>query len=910
MADDTDKRPDPDALLAVAQKEEASKHRGRLKIFFGAAPGVGKTYAMLRYGQEETNKGRDVVIGIVETHQRSDTQALADTLPQLPLRSIQHRNVTLEEFDLDAALTRRPGLLLLDELAHSNAPGSRHQKRWQDLEELLEAGINVATTVNVQHLESVNEVVQAIAGVRVRETVPDRIIEEAEELTLVDISDADLLQRLKDGKVYLGERGARAMANFFRRGNLIALRQLAMRVAADRVDLELRQFRAENAESESVGLRERLLVAIGMNADDEHLVRAGYRLATAMRCPWIVVHVDTVKGLLEDAQAQAWLWSNLHLAERLGAETVRLTGVDVVAEILAYAKLREVTQVLIGQSQGMRRYLWWWPGSLLGRLLSHKRPIGLTIHPLPTRKDVSKDSQERSRQYLGMVRSEKQRRQQKQALAIGVAAGVGMSLLGLGISALVGLPGLFLLYLVGAVVIALYFGRWPSVAALLSALASFYVFGLSRGLTATLGSLLSFAVIIGVAVLISQLVARSKEQESMARMRERRVRNLYTLVRALSRVHTIAEVLSTAAEQIHSTLGITVSFWLPAGNDAALPLQFFPPDQDPGTHREALNSAAVWVFQHRRSAGMGTDTLSSLPALLLPMVNNEQPLGVLLVSDLEIQRTPVDWFRYLETITRLIAAALETARTAEIRSEADLRLQVERMQSALLGAVSHDLRTPLTTILGSLSTLDHLQDKLSEAEQRALILDIYGQTQRMSENIERILRVAALLSGGTELKKEWVPLTEIVGNARRERQALCEGRPFTVQIPKDFPLLYGDPVLLTQVYSNLLENACKYTPAGSAIEMDARADEREIFLCVADNGHGIPPGREEQIFERFSQVKPPVGTGGSGLGLALVKSIVQLHGGRVWVINRLSNGGARFCFTLPRVAPPPPPKEG
>ncbi len=911
MSDDiTEDRPDPDALLAAVQKEEAAKQRGRLKIFFGAAPGVGKTYAMLRYGLDEMNKGRDVLIGVVETHQRSDTQALADALPQLPLREVQHRNVTLKEFDLDAALQRRPGLLLLDELAHSNAPGSRHQKRWQDLEELLDAGIHVATTVNVQHLESVNEVVRAITGVQVRETVPDRVIAEAEELTLVDISDTDLLQRLKEGKVYLGERGERAMANFFRKGNLIALRQLAMRIAADRVDLELRQFNAENPEdSKSGGVRERLLVAIGMYPEDEHLVRAGYHLATALRCPWIVVHVDTPRGLLQKPEEQAWLWSHLHLAERLGAETVRLTGVDVAAEILAYAELRDVTQILVGQAQGLRRYIWWWPGSLLGKLLNRRRRMDVVVHPLPLKKAVSEESLERSRQYLGMTISPEQRRQRNRALAIGAGLGIGLSLLALALNPLLGLPSVFLLYLVGTVGTALHYGRWPSIIALSSALVTFYAFGLSRGLPATLGSLVTFGIILALAVLISQLVARSREQENMARMRERRARNLYTLVQALSRLRSAPEILTTAAEQIHSTLGLSTAFWLPAGADDGLPLRLLPEDTDLGEQRDGLQSAAVWVFQHGRPAGMGTDTLSGLPALMLPISAGERVLGVMMVSDVEIRRTPADWLRYMETITRLVAVALESARTFQRRSEADLHLQLERMQSALLSAVSHDLRTPLTTILGSLGTLERLHGTLPEAEQQQLIRDIRTETERMSQTMERILRVAALLSGGAELHKEWVPLTDILGSARRERQSPCADRPFNVQIPADLPLLHGDPTLLTQVLGNLIENACRYTPPGTAVDIQAWANPQEIFVCVIDHGYGIPPGREREIFERFSRVKPPVGTGGSGLGLAIAQSVLQMHGGRIWASNQVMNRGAKFCFSLPREAPPSLPQE-
>ncbi|MGC8504055.1 MAG: ATP-binding protein [Acidithiobacillus sp.] len=912
MGIEEDERPNPDALLAQVQAEERSQERGRLKIFFGAAPGVGKTYAMLRYGQQEMAKGSDVVVGIVETHQRSETQALADTLPILPRRRVPYKNITLEDFDLDAALARRPALLLVDELAHSNAPGLRHKKRWQDVEELLNAGIHVATTVNVQHLESVNETIRQITGIQVRETVPDRIIAEADELTLVDISDEDLLQRLKEGKVYLGEGGQRAMANFFRKGNLIALRQLALRLAADRVDLELRNFRNRNPEEGSrAGGRDRILVAVSGRPEDEHLVRATYHLATAQRVEWLAIHVDTPKGLLHRPQAQAWVWNHLHLAEILGAETARLTGVNVADEILAYANLRDVTQIVVGQSQGLRKFLWWWPGSLMAKLLSSERRMDVVIHPLPRKGAPGEERRSLNRQYLGMVDSPERRRKRNIQYLISAATGAALS----GLAALMGsyhlgLAGIFVLYLLGAVGTALFYGRWPAIITLSVAVITYYSFGLSRNLPTTLGSLLSFSIILSLSLLISQLVARSREQETMARLRERRARNLYQLVQDLSRARKVEDILQTSIDQLHRTLGISVAFWLPPDNAAAGEhLHLFPEDMELPASKRHLFAAAHWSYLNKKNAGMSTDTLPDLPALFMPMLSGDTPLGVMMVTDLDLRRAPSDWLRFLETVTRLVGVALESARSFTQRREVDVRLRVEQLQNALLGAVSHDLRTPLAAVLGAATTLQRNADSLSLEERDSLIKNIRGQTEKMSGMVERILHMAALQSGRLELKKDWVPLDDLLVAARDQIKNLCSEREFRVRIPRDLPLLHVDPQLIEQTLANLLENACKYTPAGTMIEVEARTTESEIEVCVIDHGYGVPPGREEEIFTRFSQVKPPIGEGGSGLGLAICAAIVQLHGGKIWVRNRVMVRGAVFCFTLPLEQEPPAPAK-
>ena len=908
--DRKDGRPDPDALLAQVQQEEQARQRGRLKIFFGAAPGVGKTYAMLRYGQQEMAKGVDVLVGIVETHQRSETQTLADALPTLPRVHLAYKNVVLEEFDLDAALARRPGLLLLDELAHSNAPGSRHKKRWQDLEELLDAGLSVATTVNVQHLESVHEVVQQITGIQVQETLPDQIIQQADEVILVDISDEDLLQRLKEGKVYLGDRGQRAMTHFFRKGNLIALRQLALRLAADRVDLELRQFHQQNPEEgRRSGSRDRLLVAVSGRPEDKHLVRAAYHLVTAQRADWLVIHVDTPRGLLQRPQTQAWIWNHLHLAESLGAETARLTGVNIGAEVLAYARLRDVTQIVLGQTQGLRKFLWWWPGSLTAHLLNSERGIDVVIHPLPVKKAIPEDRRLRNQQYLGIVDTPLRRRTRNRAFVISGTIGLALSGLAWSLGAYLGFAGVFMLYMLGAVGTALMYGRWPSLITFIAAVVSYYSFGLDRGLPTTVGSLAYFALILSLILLISQLVARSREQELMARIRERRARNLYQLVQALSSARGVEGILNASIEKLHQTLGIAVAFWLPLVDNAGGPLQMFPASTDLEAPQRNLRAAARWSFLNKKNAGMSTDTLADIPALFMPMLSGERALGVMMLSDLDLRRAPVDWLRFLETVARLIAVALDSAQASLQRTEADVRLRVEQLQNALLGAVSHDLRTPLAGVLGTATTLQRNAQGLT-AEEHDLLENIREQTQKMEHTVDRILHMAALQSGRLHIKKEWVPLEDLLVTARDQVKAVCADRPFQVRISKDLPLLLVDPQLMVQVLTNLLENACRYSPSGRAIELEAYANDAEITVCVIDHGFGVPPGREEEIFLRFSQVKPPHGLGGSGLGLAICAAIIELHGGRIWVRNRVAVRGAVFCFTVPREPEPPMPSDG
>ncbi len=914
-----DGRPDPDTLLASVEKEAKKRERGRLKVFFGAAPGVGKTYAMLRYGIDEQAKGREVLAGVVETHQRSDTEALARQLERLPLRRFPAAGGTpvLEEFDLDAALARHPSLLLLDELPHSNVTGSRHAKRWQDLEELLDAGIDIATTINVQHLESANDVIFAITGVRVRETVPDYLITSAEELNLIDISEDDLLQRLRENKVYLGEKGTRAMAHFFRRGNLIALRQLAMRVAADRMDSELQEFRSIHPEDQKDGasLREKVLVAITAAPESEQLIRTGYRLSQALHCGWMAVHVDTPRGLWQRPQDQAWLWSHMHLAEQLGAETVRITGVDVAGEIIAYARLRRVSRIIVGPSRGLGKYVGRGPGSLPWQLLRQPHPnIDVLVHPLELRgQGDGKSSPVPGSSYLQQPLQRDYPLRISRPILASALAGILLTAAGVLLSPLVGSAGFFLLSLLGAVGAALRYGRWPSIVVIVSAQISLLAFGFGFGksLPHTLETLLPFGANIAVAIIVSQLVARSRDQELMARMRERRARNLYTLVQSISGLRDSAEILSGAARQIHDSLGLSISFWLAAEGQENPQLHRHASGEDrpPREVLEALRSAALWVFRNRRPAGMGTDTLSALPALMIPMMNGDHILGIMDISDLEFRRIPGEWLRYLETISRLVASALESASAAQARSEDQMRLRLEKMQNTLLSAISHDLRTPLTAMLGALSTLEQFSDSLPPQEQLTLIRSVREQTQRMGDNMDRILRMASLLSGGASLNREWVPLGDILGIAMRNQHPACAQRKFNFQISPDLPLLHADPVLLAQVVGNLVENACRYTPPDTAIDIQGWADQEKISVCVIDHGFGIPPGREEAIFERFSQISPPAGEKGSGLGLAIARTIVEMHEGRIWATNLVMNRGARFCFSIPRKPLPILPEE-
>jgi len=887
-------RPDPDALLARVAEEETQARRGRLKLFFGAAPGVGKTYTMLEAARASRAEGVDVVAGVVETHGRPETERLLDALDVLPRRSVEYHGTTLQEFDLDAALARRPGLILVDELAHTNAPGSRHTKRWQDVEELLAAGISVSTTLNVQHIESLNDVVAQITGVVVRETIPDAVFERADEVELVDISAEVLIERLRDGKVYVPEQAARALERFFRKGNLIALRELALRRTAERVEAQMRGYREAHGIERTWPAGERILVCIGPNPASARLIRAGRRMASALHADWLVLHVQSSRQRLSTADRDA-LTVNLRLAEQLGARTVTLSADDVVPEILAYARGQNVSRIIAGKPTHphWRDRL---TGSLLDKLIRGSREIDVYV-------------------ITGEVAEGTPVRRERPPLSTGAylgAAGVvaAAAAVGLAVRAWVSTTDIAMLFLLAVMVAAARYGTRPSVLASALGIAVFdfcfvppyYTFAVAHA-----GYLFTFVVMLVVALLISRLAARIRGQADAAREREQHTAALYALSRRLAAARDAQELAAALSTQVRETFGAPGTVLLPDEHGDLQPAAA----ANDGALSEAALGVARWVLGHQQPAGTGTDTLPGADALYLPLTASNRTVGVLRVAtrDPRRARDPIER-QLLEAIADQAGVALERADLVRRSERARLEIEAERLRTALLSSLSHDLRTPLGAIEGAASTLLESGTAIDAASRRDLLASVLDESRRMGRLIGNLLEMVKVESGLVEVRKEWQPLEEVVGIALLRLDAQLAGREIHTHLPGDLPLVPIDGLLIEQVLINLLDNAVKYTPPGAPIDIDAELGDGALLVEVADRGPGIPRGEEERVFQKFTRLADRAAPGGAGLGLAICRGIVAAHGGRIWVEPR-PGGGARFRFSLPieGPAPPPPPTD-
>ncbi|HEY7194007.1 MAG TPA: sensor histidine kinase KdpD [Gemmatimonadales bacterium] len=888
----TARRPDPQELLARAREEERRAGRGRLKIFFGASPGVGKTYTMLEEARAKQRAGIDVVVGFVETHGRVDTAALLDGLETLPRKTVEYRGVTLSEFDLDAALARKPAMILVDELAHTNVPGSRHARRFQDVEELLAAGINVYTTLNVQHIESLNDVVAQITGVSVRETVPDSIFDQADELEIADLTAEDLLQRLQEGKVYVPEQAARAIDRFFRKGNLIALRELTLRRAAQRVDAQMRGYMREHGIRETWPAGERLLVCVGPNPASTRLIRSGKRLATGFNADWIVMFVEA-PGLRISASDREQLASNLQLAQELGAQTVSVGGLNVADEILAYARDHNVTKILVGKPTHAR-----WRDRLLGSLhdqlvrgsgdidvyviTGEKGELTRTPGPRAESRPVPVSEYWESALLLGLC------------TALGAAAYRYLSL-----------TDIAMLFVLATGVVAYRYSRGPSLLTAFLAIVLFDFFFVPPRFTFAVSDvsyILTFAVMLSIALLISMLTLRVRAQAEMARARERGTATLYAMTRELAATRGLADLIAVATRHVQDTFsgaavillpGLGGGLEVPAQADTALPID------------EKERSVAQWVLERGRLAGAGSDTLPAARGLYVPLVTTTGTIGVLGVApaDPKALRDPTVLL-LLETFARQIAVALEREIFADRTQREQLEIEAERLRTSLLSSVSHDLRTPLATINGAASSLLEASGTIPEATRRELVRSIIDESQRMNRLIGNLLDMIRLDSGSLQVHKEWQSLEEIVGVALIRLEERLRGRRVTVALPADLPLVPLDEILIEQVFANLLENAARYTPAGTPIEVSAATIDGGVRVDVADRGPGIPRGDEERIFDKFHRGPQESASGGVGLGLTICRGIITAHGGRIWAENR-PGGGALFRFTLPLSGPPP-----
>ncbi|MCY4756665.1 DUF4118 domain-containing protein [Pelomonas aquatica] len=891
----TDDRPDPDALLAKVQRDEAAAKRGRLKIFFGANAGVGKTFAMLAAAHAAKLQGRPVRIGVVETHARADTEAIARDLPRIALREVAGRGQALREFDLDAALAwgaaEPGGVLLLDELAHSNAPGSRHAKRWQDAQELREAGVEVWTTLNVQHLESLNDVVGGITGIRVWETLPDKVFDEADEVVVVDLPPDELLQRLKEGKVYLPQQAERAAKNFFRKGNLLALRELALRRTADRVDDQMQAYRREHTQLAQGAVwpnRESLLACVGPGGNSDKVVRSAARLAQQLGLEWHAVHVQTARAL-GDADRQR-VQRTLELAKSLGARTALLSAPEVGAALVGYAREHNLARLVVGR----RESAWRWPGRLslaeaLNRLADDMDVLQVA---LPT---VARDAEPQPRMPRGLLAPHMLRGFAAALAGVALTTAINGLLLDL-----IAVTNIAMLYLLNVVGVALRFGRAPAALAALAGVAAFDFFFVEPRWSFAVSDaqyLVTFAVLLLVGLVIGQLAAGLQAQARAARERERRVRGLYAMSRDLGAALVPEQVAEIGTRFLRAEFGVASAVLAPPlGATPGREVLSVLPVQGSGSAQPDLG-VAQWAFDHGQPAGQGTDTLPASPCLMLPLTAPMRLRGVLAV-DGQGRRWLPDERELLDTCAALLAISLERIHYIEVAQQSTLQIESERLRNSLLTAVSHDLRTPLAALVGladalKLTPLNPPQAEVADAVRRSAL--------RMSALVGNLLDMARLQSGAVQLNRHWLPLQEVVGSALAGLDEVLAGRDVAVDLAAELPLVELDAVLIERVLVNLLENAAKY--ASGPIRVAARTAGRQVEIDVSDSGPGFPAGREAQLFDKFERGDRESATPGVGLGLAICKAIVEAHGGRISAHN-VATGGACVRIELPLGQPP------
>ena len=876
-------RPNPDALLNSLQHAEAARKRGRLKVFLGMSPGVGKTYAMLEAARRELAAGRDVVIGYVETHGRKETDALTGGLPEIPRRQLEHRGLALSEFDLDAALARHPQLMLVDELAHTNAPGSRHPKRWQDVAELLDAGLDVLTTLNVQHVESRADTVRQVTGAEIRETVPDSVLDGA-VFELVDLPPAELIQRLHDGKVYVPDRAAAAAQNFFREANLTALRELALRLVADHVGANTREFRQMQSNAGAWKTGHCLLVAVGPGPFSEPLIRWTRHMADGLRCRWLAVHVENPRPLTEAAQVQ--LEKNLATARELGAEVITTTDEDLVRGLLRVARTQNATQIIVGKPAGAGWREWLRASFLLRRLVRESGDIDLHV----VRSEKTADTPAGRNWHRAFASNF-----QQYVFAGGAVAAAG--LLNLALMNFTGprVPGMVFLLVV--VLLALKVGRGPVLlAGALSALAWNYFFLPPRFtfIIANVEDGILFGLYFVVAIVLGQLVARIRLQEEAERRREECATALYEMSRDLAEAGSRDEVVWQLVSQINRVFHTPVAVALPTQD------RLSPHPDSSLTLSEKELSVADWAFRQRKAAGRFTDNLPGAEALHLPLATERKAFGILAVGFPD-KRLTLAQRDLLETFARQAALVLDRVELRTAAEQARLLAESEKFSRTLLNSISHELRTPLAASTSAASAL--AAGAVTPEQQRSLIGEIQEANVRLNRVVGNLLDVARLESGQIRPRLDWHDARDLVQTTLRELQRELATHPVKLDLPAAPLLVRLDFSLVQHALANLLLNAANHTPDGTPIEISAQLANDRLELSVADRGPGIPPEWLPRIFYKFFRA-PTAPAGGSGLGLTIVKGFVEAHGGTITAANR-PGGGARFALFFPQLEKPP-----
>jgi two-component system, OmpR family, sensor histidine kinase KdpD len=891
----SEQRPDPDVLLAEVKALQAKAARGRLRVYFGASAGVGKTFAMLGAARKLKNEGREVIVGLIETHGRAETAELLEGLELLPRKRLAHRGGTIEEFDLDAALARHPSLILVDEFAHSNVPGSRHPKRWQDVVELLDAGIDVFTSLNVQHLESLNDVIGGITGIRVQETVPDTVFDAADEVVLIDIPADELLRRLKSGRVYLAEHVEGAAKNFFRKGNLMALRELALRRTADRVEGEVLAYRDEQDIGRVWKTDAALLACIGPRTGAEHVVRSAARLAGELGTAWHAVYVETPELQRLSKPERERILKCLKLAEDLGAKTAVLSGGNIAPVLAEYAREHNFSRLVIGRTAPSR-----WPqflpyaSSMSQRVAAHGLDIDFIEVGVSTegaaRRPAPRADDGRAAQLSG-------KSVRKYALA--ALACAATTLAATPLAGIFDLANIVMLFLLNIVFVAVRLGRGPAVFASIFGVLLFDFFFVQPRFSFAVSDvqyLVTFAVMLVVGLVIGQLTANLRYQARIASHRERRARSLYEFARDLSAALQVEQVVSIATVGLEPTFRSHVAVLLPDADDR---LKLASAASFSGLDA----GIAQWAYDHGEAAGFATDTLPSNPFRYLPLRAPMRVRGVLAIRP-EDQR----WLfvpeqqRQLDTFAALIAIALERIHYVEVARDALVNIESERLRNSLLSALSHDLRTPLTALIGLADTLALDRARLTP-HQLETAEALREEARRLATLVENLLDMARLQSGKVKLKLEWQPVEEVIGAALASVRGALGSRQVKVELAPDLPLVEFDAVLIERVIANLVENAAKYAPGESPIEIRGSLEEGGLALTVADRGPGLPSGMEEAIFEKFIRGERESATTGVGLGLAICRAIVEAHHGKIRAQNR-PEGGAIFTFTLPLGSPP------